>query len=62
MGDIATYPEDIKKIVRYKQIYRHKFDNINEWINFSKVQITITQYEIDNWNKFITIKTIGLFT
>lgn len=26
-----------------------------------KVQITkVTQYEVDNWNKCVTIKTIGL--
>lgn len=34
--DIITDPEDIKNIVRYEQICRHKFDNINEWINSFK--------------------------
>lgn len=58
-GDIATDPEDITRVRKYyKQLYIHKFNNLDETDHFVQKQSQLTQYEMENLNSPITIKKI----
>ena len=53
---------DVKQIVkkRYDQLYAHKFDNLDELDKFleKKLLPKLTQGELDNLNRFLSIKEI----
>lgn len=60
--DITADSVAIKKIKEYfKQIYTHKLDKLDEIDHFLKNKLPqFMQYEVDNLNSSIALKTIEL--
>lgn len=62
MGHITAEAKDIKRIIKqyYELFYVHKFDNLNEMDQFFERHNMpkLTQKEINNLNKTLSIKEI----
>lgn len=64
MGHVTAEAKDIKSIIKqyYELFYVHKFDNLNETNQFFERynMPKLTQKEINNLNKTLSIKEIVL--